>query len=157
MADPEAVSAARAGAGRIAVGLGCRVGCAPEQVLEVVQQVLAAHGRSLAEVAALHTADFKRAEPALERAAALLHKPLVGFSLEQLRAFAAGALSQSAHTLERFGVPSIAETAALAGAAALAPAQGGARLLAARSNAGCVSCALAEAQAVASPHAELGA
>ena len=133
-------------AGRpIAVGLGCRSGCALEQVLEVLQQALAAQGRTLADVTALHTADFKQAEPALQRAAELLHKPLLAFSLQQLRAQSAGALTQSAHTLQRFGVPSIAETAALAGAAALPRARGVGRLLAARRSTGAATCALAEA------------
>ena len=129
---------------QLAVGLGCRAGCAPEQVLEALQQALAAQGRTLAEVGALYTADFKQTEPALLAAAARLGKPLVGFSLEQLRGHAAGALSQSAHTLQRFGVPSIAETAALAGALALPGAGGVARLLAARNNGRQVSCALAQ-------------
>ena len=132
-----------AAAGLVA-GLGCRAGCALEQVLDVLQQALAAQGRTLAEVQALHTVDFKHSEPALRRAAELLQKPLIGFSLEQLRACSAGAQTQSAHTLQRFGVPSIAETAALAGAAALPGARGPARLLAARSNTGSATCALAE-------------
>jgi cobalt-precorrin 5A hydrolase len=133
-----------AAAGLLAAGLGCRAGCALEQVLDVLQQALTAEGRTLAEVQALHTVDFKESEPALRRAAELLQKPLIAFSLEQLRACSAGAHTQSAHTLQRYGVPSIAETAALAGAAALPHAQGSARLLAARSNSGSATCALAE-------------
>lgn len=142
---PRADGAEGAARGRIAVGVGCRAGCGPEQVIELLHQALAAQGRTLAEVQALHTADFKRAEPGLQAAAARLQKPLIAFTLEQLRAHAAGALSQSEHTLQRFGVPSIAETAALAGAAAQVGSQRPPRLLGARQSSRAASCALAEA------------
>ncbi|MEY4547501.1 MAG: hypothetical protein RL685_3696 [Pseudomonadota bacterium] len=135
----------------LAAGLGCRAGCALEQVLDVLQQALTAEGRTLAELQALHTVDFKQSEPALQLAAELLQKPLVGFSLEQLRKCSAGAHTQSAHTLQRFGVPSIAETAALAGAASLPQARGPARLLAARSSTGSATCALAEVSVAEPP------
>jgi cobalt-precorrin 5A hydrolase len=146
MAHPEAVIAAGwIAAGPVAAGFGCRAGCPVEQLLAALEQALSAAGRHLAEVQALYTADFKQAEAALLRAAELSHKPLIALPLAQLRAQSGRASSCSAHTLERFGVPSVAETAALAGASALGSPTPGAlpRLLGPRQLSGGASCALA--------------
>jgi cobalt-precorrin 5A hydrolase len=136
MAHPEAV---------IAAGFGCRAGCPVEHVLAVLEQVLTSGGRQLEQVQALYTADFKHAEPALLRAAELLNKPLLALPLAKLRAQSGGALSCSAQTLERFGVPSVAETAALAGALGQGSGARGAlpRLLGPRQVSGSATCALA--------------
>ena len=74
----------------------------------------------------------------LAQAAAQLGLPLVHLRLEQLQAQAPKALSRSAHVERHFGLPGVAETAALAGAGA------GARLLGPRALAGGATCALAE-------------
>jgi cobalt-precorrin 5A hydrolase len=136
MAHPEAV---------IAAGFGCRAGCPVAQVLDVLEQALAAAGRRLEEVRALYTADFKHAEAGLLRAAQLLNRPLVALPLADLQAHGPIALTCSAYTLERFGVPSIAETAALAGAAVGGSKARGElpRLLAPRRSSGSATCALA--------------
>jgi cobalt-precorrin 5A hydrolase len=149
MAHPEAVIAAGwIAAGSVAAGFGCRAGCPVEQLLAVLEQALAAGGRRLAEVQALYTADFKQAEAALLRAAELLHKPLIALPLAELRAQSGRASSCSAHALERFGVPSVAETAALAGAFALGrPAPDALpRLLGPRQVSGSATCALASCE-----------
>lgn len=126
----------------IAAGLGCRAGCPVEHVLAALEQALAAGGCVLEELSGLYTAEFKRAEPALLLAAERLGKPLLGLPLAQLQAQNGKALSCSAQSLERFGVLSIAETAALAGAARGAgPSEP--RLLGTRSIAGSATCALA--------------
>jgi cobalt-precorrin 5A hydrolase len=124
----------------IAAGLGCRAGCGVEDVLAALQQALDASGRTLAEVQALYAPEFKRDEPGLQQAAARAGKPLCLLPLAALRAHNAAALTRSEHTLQRFGVCSVAETAALAGAQQLAA---GPRLLAARARAGGATCALA--------------
>jgi cobalt-precorrin 5A hydrolase len=126
----------------IAAGLGCRAGCPLEHVLAALEQALAAAGCLLEEISGLYTAQFKREEPALLLAAARLGKPLLALPLAELQAQNAKALSCSAQNLERFGVPSIAETAALAGAARGATASQP-RLLGTRSIAGSATCALA--------------
>jgi cobalt-precorrin 5A hydrolase len=126
----------------IAAGLGCRAGCPVEHVLAALEQALAAAGCLLHELDGLYTAQFKDEEPALLLAAARLGKPLLALPLTELQAQNARALSCSAHNLERFGVPSIAETAALAGAARAASASQP-RLLGTRSIAGSATCALA--------------
>jgi cobalt-precorrin 5A hydrolase len=135
MAHPEAV---------IAAGFGCRAGCPVEQVLGALGQALAAQGRRLDEVGALYTADFKRSEAGLVLAAESLNRPLIALSVACLRAQSGAALTCSAHTLARFGVPSVAETAALAGASSSDGARGScARLLGPRQVSGSATCALA--------------
>jgi cobalt-precorrin 5A hydrolase len=140
MADPEVM---------IAAGLGCRAGCAVGQILEVLEQALAAAGRQLEDLQALYTVDAKRGEVCLVEAAERLKKPLVLLPVEQLRAQTERALTRSAHTLERFGVPSVAETAALAGASGGRGAP--ARLLGPRRIWGGATCALASAEQDAEP------
>ncbi|MEO8178734.1 MAG: cobalamin biosynthesis protein [Deltaproteobacteria bacterium] len=129
----------------IAAGFGCRAGCPVEHVLAVLEQALAAAGCRLHEVRALYTADFKHSEAGLLRAAELLNKPLIALPVADLQAQSAQALSCSAHTLERFGVPSVAETAALAGASVSGRNAPGdrPRLLGPRRTSGSATCALA--------------
>lgn len=129
----------------IAAGLGCRAGCDVDDVMLAVAGALTSAGRHIREVQALYTADFKASELGLRRAAALLDKPLVQLPLERLEAQACGALTQSARVLALFAVPSLAETAALAGAAASSQTDL-ARLLGPRHVSGHATCALASAE-----------
>ncbi|MEY4576081.1 MAG: hypothetical protein RL701_784 [Pseudomonadota bacterium] len=126
----------------IAVGLGCRKGCDKGEILRAIALGLNAVGLEHAHVSELYAPEFKRDEPGLAEAAAALHKPLLWLPLEELRAQAAGALTQSAVVLSQFGLPSIAETAALAGARRAG--QGAVKLLGPRVIAGAATCALAE-------------
>jgi cobalt-precorrin 5A hydrolase len=135
----------------IAAGFGCRAGCSVERVLAALEQSLQAAGRSLSEVAALCSADFKAEEEGLGQAAQRLQKPLRLFTLEVLREHSERALTRSARVLERLGLPSLAETAALAGAASLVPGATEVRLLGPRHTTGDVSCALAIAAGRAEP------
>jgi cobalt-precorrin 5A hydrolase len=64
-----------------------------------------------------------------------------------LAAHAGGAASRSPHVLARFELPSVAETAALAGAFELGHRRAPVRLLAPRLLAGAAACALARAEA----------
>lgn len=117
-------------------GLGCRTGCAAEVILRAVEQALAAAGKSLGDLQALYTPEWKRAEGGLAEAAARLGKPLVFLPLEALQAQAPNVLTRSEHVEQHFGLPGVAETAALAGACTpasfaapaplIAPAAGGA-------------------------------
>jgi cobalt-precorrin 5A hydrolase len=127
----------------IAAGLGCRAGCSAEQLLELLRRTLRAQGRSLDDVQALVTPDFKGSEPGLVQAAEQLQKPLWALPLEQLQRHAADTLSHSARIVEQFGVPCVAEAAALAGAASLLPGAQ-ARLLGPRLASESATCALAE-------------
>jgi cobalt-precorrin 5A hydrolase len=127
----------------IAAGIGCRAGCSAEQLLELLLRTLAAQGRSLADVQALVAPDFKHKEPGLVQAAEQLHKPLLALPLEQLQRQAGNTLSHSARIARQFGVPCVAEAAALAGAASFLPGAQ-ARLLGPRLASESATCALAE-------------
>ncbi len=130
----------------IAAGLGCRKGCAGEDLVRALDAALAGAGRALSEVHALYAPAFKAEEYALWQIAERLGKPLVLLRMEDLQLQAAHALTQSAPVVVRFGVPSIAETAALAGACALSDAREvHAKLLGPRHISGGASCALAVA------------
>jgi cobalt-precorrin 5A hydrolase len=130
----------------IAAGLGCRKGCAGDDLVRALDAALAGAGRALSEVHALYAPAFKAEEDALVQIARRLGKPLVLLRMEDLQLQAAHALTQSAQVALRFGLPSIAETAALAGACALRDAPlARARLLGPRHTSGGASCALAVA------------
>jgi cobalt-precorrin 5A hydrolase len=130
----------------IAAGLGCRKGCAGEDLVRALHAALAGAGRALSEVHTLYAPAFKAEEDALLQIARELDKPLVLLGLEELQLQAAHALTQSAQVAARFGIPSIAETAALAGACAFADArEARAKLLGPRHISGGASCALAVA------------
>ena len=136
----------------IAAGFGCRPSCSAADICRALALALEAQGARLADVAGLFGAQLA-APPGLLEAAATLDKPLVLLPLPALALAAGGALTRSARVLERFGLPSIAETAALAGALTLARSRtpgaspdegaGSARLLAPRLAAGAATCALA--------------
>lgn len=133
----------------IAAGLGCRKGCAGADLVRALEITLASAGRALSEVRALYAPDFKAEEPALVEIAQQLGKPLVLLRMEQLQRHAGSALTQSEQVAVRFGIPSIAETAALAGACALADSHHmRPKLLGPRQIAGGASCALAIAEAL---------
>jgi cobalt-precorrin 5A hydrolase len=131
----------------IAAGLGCRKGCAGTDLLRALEAALANAGRALHEVHALYVPEFKADELALSQLANELGKPLILLRMEALQLQAARALTQSEQVKIRFGVPSIAETAALAGACVLdpTPSQKIPQLLGPRQIAGDASCALAVA------------
>lgn len=124
----------------IAAGFGCRPSCSVADVCAALELALRAHGASLLDVRALFGAEVAAA-PALRQAASALDKPLVLLPLAALKASASAALTRSERVLERFGLPSVAETAALAGLLELGA--GGARLLSPRIACGAATCALA--------------
>jgi cobalt-precorrin 5A hydrolase len=130
----------------IAAGLGCRQGCGVADVLAAISGALALAGRTMPEVHALVAPDFKAAEPALALAAQQLGKPLWLLPIAELRRQAGAALTRSERVMQQFGVPSVAETAALAGARRLCDSATTVRLLGPRLLAGAATCALALAQ-----------
>lgn len=142
----------------IAAGLGCRQGCSADELIAAVDRALAHADKRRSDLHALYAPSFKHAEPGLAAAAAALARPLVLLELSVLQRQSAHVLTQSPQVLSRFGVPSIAETAALAGACMLTgtaaePASSAAytpcsaaraRLLGPRQQSGSATCALAE-------------
>jgi cobalt-precorrin 5A hydrolase len=125
----------------IAAGIGCRRGCSADDVLAALERALSAAERAPDEVHALFVPDSKRAEPGLVAAAARLDKPLLALTTETLQLQAGATLTSSTHALRHFGVGSVAEAAALAGACHVGA--GPARLLGPRCVAGGATCALA--------------
>ncbi len=123
---------------KIAIGVGCRKGCASDSIVALVRRALEGAGCAGAP-AGLFSHPAKRHEDGLIQAAARLDLPLVFLDPDDLREAADRALTRSRTVTAIFDLPSIAETAALAGAGA------GSRLLAPRISAAGASCAIAEA------------
>lgn len=96
--------------GRLAIGIGCRQGAQAEAILRLVGAVAA----GLPHAIGLFTIEDKRDEPALGEAAERLALPLVFLPRHALAAMADRVMTPSPAALARFGVPSVAEAAALA-------------------------------------------
>ncbi len=123
----------------IAIGVGCRKGCASEAIAALVRRALAQSG-ARQDKAGLYCIDAKAKEAGLIAAAAALQLPLRFFTREQLAAQTAGVETRSLASERRFGAPSIAEASALAGAGA------GARLILRRIAQDGATCAIARGQ-----------
>ena len=98
----------------IAIGIGCRNGCSADAIEGLVLQAL---GRAPATVLlGLFTLIDKQGEPGLTEAAARLGFAVTYLDREALRAREGQVRTRSAMAEARFGVASVAEAAALAGA-----------------------------------------
>jgi cobalt-precorrin 5A hydrolase len=124
------------GRGMIAIGIGCRSGVTGAAIADLVAKTLTDNGLDDAP-AALFAPVEKQGEPAIPEAAGRLGLALVFLPKAALQAASPAAETRSERVVELFGVPSVAETAALAGAGP------GARLLVKRVTAGGVTCAVA--------------
>lgn len=127
----------------LAAGVGCRADCDAEDLVRAILAALELGARDLADVHAIYAPEFKKNEACLPLVADRLKKPLVFLPLRDLEDHAAGALTSSEQVKSRFGVPSIAETAALAGAQTLSRRAGTVRLVGPRTTFGGATCALA--------------
>jgi len=96
--------------GRLAIGVGCRRGASAEAIARLVG--VATEG--LAPAIGLFTIEDKRGEAGLSDAAERLALPLVFLHRAALSAMADRVATPSPAALARFGVPSVAEAAALA-------------------------------------------
>lgn len=129
MALGEAVSG-----GRIAIGVGCRKAISAGAVVRLVATASA----GLPPAIGLYTIDDKRGEAGLVEAADRLGLPLIFLSHAALAAMAPLTVTPSPAAEARFGLPSIAE------AAALAAFDGKAQLIVARRAGAGVTVAIAE-------------
>ena len=120
----------------IAIGIGCRAGASAANIVALVQRTLS-HAQLDRAPAQLFSIDTKRDEIGLIKAARLLAMPIAFLSHEALAARARDAVTRSALVTAVHGLPSVAETAALAGAGP------GSRLAVPRVSAGAVTCAIA--------------
>jgi cobalamin biosynthesis protein CbiG len=114
-----------------AVGIGCRAGATAEAIVRLVRKACAG-----LDVSSLHTAEAV-ANPALAEAAARLGLPLHRHDEAALAEVAGRVVSHSPRVEARFGVGSVAEAAALAGAGKAA------RVIVPKFSAEGVSCAVA--------------
>ena len=101
----------------LAVGVGCRAGVSGEVIAELIEAALAAAPGADLPVA-LFTVLDKQSEVGIADAAARLGHPLVHLPRVALESVADRIVTRSEKVIELFGVPSIAEGAALAGAGA---------------------------------------
>ena len=118
----------------IAIGVGCRRGSSTAAILSLLRQTLAVMDAS---EAALYTIDAKKDEAGLQEAAAVLGLPLIFLPRSDLERVAPQVRTHSALVHKHFGLSSVSEAAALAGAGE------GARLIMARVAEGGVTCAVA--------------
>jgi cobalt-precorrin 5A hydrolase len=121
----------------IAIGIGCRRGASQAAIAAMIGKALA-QVQSLREPTRLCSIEAKRNEQGLLAAARALNLPLQFFSLEALRAVENKIATRSLQAEAMFGVASVSETAALAGAGA------DARLIAPRMTGDGVTCAIAQ-------------
>lgn len=122
----------------VAIGVGCRNGCPAEAIRSLVNRALETwHLRPERAVHRIFTIVDKRDDAAIRRAAAELGFELQYLSREALRKVSSRVQTRSAVALARFGVHSVAEAAALAGAG------GDSTLVVARMSEGGATCAIA--------------
>ncbi len=124
---------------RIAIGVGCRLGSTADAIEALVRQAVAQ--ASDAERLGLFSICDKRGEPGLIEAASRLGLALFWLSHDVLRDQDPFVRTRSARVQARFGVRSVAEASALAGAGA------GSALIVPRIAARGVTCAIAAAHA----------
>ncbi|UFZ04717.1 cobalamin biosynthesis protein [Bradyrhizobium ontarionense] len=127
----------------IALGIGCRRNASGEEIAAVIAQALTAARVVAGDVAVVATAADKVSEPGMIEAAKRLGRPLIGLAVEDLAAVVDLAVTRSDRVQRLKGVPSIAETAALAAAGR------NARLILPRMANGSATCALAEGEGAA--------
>lgn len=120
----------------IIAGIGCRKGASATQVREAITAALVGSGVSRDLLRFIATADFRGAEPGIVAAANALCLPLLVVPIADLESVAPHTITHSERVVALTGLPSVAEAAALAAGGCSA------RLLAPRTVAGPVTCAL---------------
>ena len=121
----------------IVAGVGCRRGAAARDIEAAVRAALAQASVTLDSLGCIATTAAKEDEAGIRAAAAKLGVSVVLLSRAEMEAAAPRAATRSERVLALTGVPSVAETAALAAAG---PA---ARLISPRLVLGAATCALA--------------
>jgi cobalt-precorrin 5A hydrolase len=97
---------------RITVGVGCRRGCAAQNIVEAVRFALGEAGVGACDVRFLASADIKRREKGFIQAAAELGMPLRFIPSDEIRACSRG-FSKTPLAMEKVNLPAVAEPAAL--------------------------------------------
>ncbi|SEH29007.1 cobalamin biosynthesis protein [Magnetospirillum fulvum] len=102
--------------GGLWLGIGCRSGLAPAELLRLTAEMLTAQALSPTALAGLASLDRRAAEPALVALAAALDLPLLSFSAEQLERETPRLHHPSDAVFATTGCHGVAEAAALAAA-----------------------------------------
>ncbi|MGH6935275.1 MAG: cobalamin biosynthesis protein [Methylocella sp.] len=102
----------------VAIGIGCKRRCSSGAIVALVKRAIAALACA-GTPAALFTHEAKKSEAGLAAAAKALGLPLVFLDTQVLRQASLRAATNSQRVMRMFGLPSIAEVAALAGAGPL--------------------------------------
>jgi len=118
-------------------GLGCRSGATAEAIAEAFAAALERCGVARSQIDALATDSGKSREGGILALAQALGLPVICVDASEMKSAAAGAITSSERVIALKGVPSVAETAALAAAGRAA------RLLAPRFATATVTCAIA--------------
>lgn len=121
----------------IALGIGCRRNAPVEDIEAVIAVALDAASLSAAAIGVVATADDKVIEPGLVEAARRIGRPLLGILASELAEMSDRVSTRSERVQRLKGVPSVAETAALAAIGQ------GARLIVPRIANATATCALA--------------
>jgi cobalt-precorrin 5A hydrolase len=124
----------------LVAGIGCRKGASADEVAAAIASALAGTDRKPEALAVIAAPAAKCNEAGIVAAAYALGVPLVLIPQSGLEAAAPRTQTRSERVIALMGVPSVAETAALAAAGPSA------RLLCARIVVGPVTCALAECE-----------
>jgi cobalt-precorrin 5A hydrolase len=140
MASGAAGDAMVLGEAVIIAGIGCRKGVSGAQVGDAIAAALARAGLQRDALDLIATPVQKGAEPGIIAAANALSVPLVLVPPAELESAIPRSITHSERVVALTGVPSIAE------AAALAAGGPSARLMAARTAVGPVTCALAASE-----------
>lgn len=101
---------------RIAIGIGCRKECSPEEIIELVHKTLEKSDMTISEIATMATAWAKEGAMSIIHAAEAMDLPLVVIPQEKCAEVASMAETISQKVVELFAIPSVAEVAALAAA-----------------------------------------
>jgi cobalt-precorrin 5A hydrolase len=128
------------GEAMIVAGIGCRRGTAAAAIDAAIDAALARAGRAGATLALIATSAAKASDPGIADTAARRGIPLFLMQQSELKAAANRAETRSERVIALTGLPSLAETAALAAAGPTA------KLLTPRIVVGHVTCALAEVE-----------
>lgn len=121
----------------IVAGIGCRRGVTADAVVDVVDMALQTGVLQRAQLALLAVPDDKMNEAGIQDAARRLGLDIVPVTQQAMQNASAHALTKSERVRALKGVPSVAETAALAAIGS------GGRLLAPRSVSATATCAIA--------------
>jgi len=124
----------------IVAGIGCRKGASQADVEAAIDDALTQAKQGREALRLIATSDGKASEPGIVAAAEARGVPLVRVTPADLEAAGSRTQSSSPRVKELFGVPSVAEAAALAAAGPKA------RLILPRITLGPVTCALADTE-----------